>query len=95
VGIGLSRGLCWSGPGCLWKYCILLTSPCPRLPKPSGCGHMVAWGPSWFLCLTWSGDSLHRLELWGVSSISPRFLLISKGQLFKNKHYVILCNIWY
>jgi hypothetical protein len=24
--------------GCLWKYCIPLTSPCPHLPKPSGCG---------------------------------------------------------
>jgi hypothetical protein len=38
--------------GCLWEYCILLSSPGPRLPKPSGRGCLAAWGPSWFLCLT-------------------------------------------
>jgi hypothetical protein len=38
--------------GCLWGYCVPLSSPCgPRLPRPSGCWHLVvAWGPSWFLC---------------------------------------------
>jgi hypothetical protein len=38
--------------GCLWKYCVLLNSPCaPRLPKLSGHRCLaVAWGPSWFLC---------------------------------------------
>jgi hypothetical protein len=32
--------------GCLWVYCVLLSSPCgPCLPKPSGCRHLaVAWG---------------------------------------------------
>jgi hypothetical protein len=29
-----------------------LSSPCLRLPKPSGRGRLVAQGPSWFLCLT-------------------------------------------
>jgi hypothetical protein len=24
--------------GCLWKYCVPLSSPCPHLPKPSGHG---------------------------------------------------------
>jgi hypothetical protein len=38
--------------GCLWKYRILLSSPCPRLPNLSGHGRVVAWGPSWFLRLT-------------------------------------------
>jgi hypothetical protein len=38
------------------------SSPCPRLPKPSGRGRLVAWGPSLFLHLTWSGDSLRWLE---------------------------------
>jgi hypothetical protein len=38
--------------GCLWKYCVPHTSPCPHLPKPSGCGHLEARGPSWFLHLT-------------------------------------------
>jgi hypothetical protein len=47
--------------GCLWKYCVPLSSPCQCLPKPSGRGQLVAWGPSWFLRLTWSGDSLRRL----------------------------------
>jgi hypothetical protein len=35
--------------GCLWEYCIPLSSPCPCLPKPPGHGRLVAWGPSWFL----------------------------------------------
>jgi hypothetical protein len=57
--------------GCLWEYCVLLSSPCvPRLPKPSGYWCLVmAWEPSWFLHLTWSGDALRRLEVWR----SPRF----------------------
>jgi hypothetical protein len=28
---------------------VLLSSPCPRLPKPSGHGWLAAQGPSWFL----------------------------------------------
>jgi hypothetical protein len=31
---------------------VLQSSPCPRLPKPSGCRQLAAWGPSLFLCLT-------------------------------------------
>jgi hypothetical protein len=38
--------------GCLWKYRALLSSPCPCLPKLSGCRRLAAWGPSWFLHLT-------------------------------------------
>jgi hypothetical protein len=38
--------------GCLWEYCVLFSSPCPRLPKPSGHGQLAAWAPSWFLRLT-------------------------------------------
>jgi hypothetical protein len=38
--------------GCLWMYCIAHSSPCPRLPKPSGHGRLAPWGPSWFLHLT-------------------------------------------
>jgi hypothetical protein len=66
---------------------VLLSSPCLCLSKLSGCGRLAAWGPSWFLHLTWNGDSLHRLEVWRgqlclfsvimpakcVSSVSPRF----------------------
>jgi hypothetical protein len=37
--------------GCLWKDHVQLSSPCPCLPKPSGCGQLVAPGPSWFLRL--------------------------------------------
>jgi hypothetical protein len=38
--------------GCLWKYHVPLSSPCRRLPKPSGRRHLAAQGPSWFLRLT-------------------------------------------
>jgi hypothetical protein len=37
--------------GCLWKYRILLSSPCPRLPKLSESRRLAAQGPSWFLLL--------------------------------------------
>jgi hypothetical protein len=52
--------------GCLWEYHILLSSLCGLChPKLSGQWHLVAaWEPSWFLCLTWSGDAMHRLEVW-------------------------------
>jgi hypothetical protein len=63
--------------GCLWEYLILLSSPCLHLPKLSGCRQLVAWGPSWFLCLTWSGDSLRRLEVWrGPSFASSRWFFL-------------------
>jgi hypothetical protein len=35
--------------GCLWEYRVPLSSPCPRLPKPSGREQLVARWPSWFL----------------------------------------------
>jgi hypothetical protein len=38
--------------GCLWDYHILLSSPCPCHPNPSGCQQLAAQGPFWFLCLT-------------------------------------------
>jgi hypothetical protein len=38
--------------GCLWEYCIPLSSPCLCLPKPSGHGRLAARGSSWFLNLT-------------------------------------------
>jgi hypothetical protein len=46
---------------CLWEFHVPLRSPCGlHLPK-----RLVAvWEPSWFLHLTWSGDALHRLEVW-------------------------------
>jgi hypothetical protein len=49
--------------GCLWECCVLLSSPCgPHLPKLSGhCLLAAAREPSWFLCLTWSGDAMRRL----------------------------------
>jgi hypothetical protein len=40
------------------------SSPGLRLPKPSGRRPLAAPGPSLFLCLTWSGDSLRQLEVW-------------------------------
>jgi hypothetical protein len=54
----------WSSPG-----------PCP--PKPSGRGRLVALGPSWFLCLMWSGDILLWLEVWrGQSYASSQWLCL-------------------
>jgi hypothetical protein len=50
-----------------------LSSPCPHLPKTSGCRLLAAQGPSWFLHLMWSGDALRRLEVWrGQSFASSR-----------------------
>jgi hypothetical protein len=49
---------------------VLWSSPCPCLPKPSGHRRLAAWGPSLFLHLMWSGDSLHRLEVWRVQSFA-------------------------
>jgi hypothetical protein len=58
--------------GCLCEYHVPLSSPWgPCHPKPSGCWHLAAaWEPSWFLCLTWSGDALHRLEVWRSHSFA-------------------------
>jgi hypothetical protein len=64
--------------GCLWEYCVLLSSPC--LPKLCGHGQLVAWGPSWFLCLTWSGDSLLSLKVW-------------KGQSFASSQWFCLQGV--
>jgi hypothetical protein len=58
--------------GCLWEYRVLLSSPCgPRLPKMSGRWHLVVvLGPSWCLHLMWSGDAMHRLEVWRSQSFA-------------------------
>jgi hypothetical protein len=65
--------------GCLWKYRILLSSPCPRLPKPSGRRQLAARGPSWFLHLTWNGDSLCRLEEWRGQSFASSWWFCLQG----------------
>jgi hypothetical protein len=73
VGVGLSRGLCWSGPGLSVEVprATYLTLWSARLPKMSGHCHLeVGWGPSWFLCLVWSGDVLCRLEVWRRQSFA-------------------------
>jgi hypothetical protein len=58
--------------GCLWEYCVPLSSSCDlHLPKPSGCCCLVAARePSWFLCLMWSGDAMRRLEVWRSQSFA-------------------------
>jgi hypothetical protein len=76
MGVSLSWGYADLTQGCLWKYCIPLSSPCGLcLPKPSGHWRLAAaWGPSWFLHLMWSGDALCRLEMWrGQSFASSRW----------------------
>jgi hypothetical protein len=58
--------------GCLWEYRIPLSSSCDlHLPKPSGCCRLVvAWEPSWFLWLMWSGDAMWKLEVWRSQSFA-------------------------
>jgi hypothetical protein len=52
VGVSLSRGYADLAQGCLWEYCVPLSSPGGlRLPKQSGSWHLVAQEPSWFLHL--------------------------------------------
>jgi hypothetical protein len=64
VGVSLSRGLCWSGPGLSVGVPHAACWPCDlRLPKQSGCWRLVTRDPSWFLCLTWSGDAMRRLRV--------------------------------
>jgi hypothetical protein len=77
-GVGLCRGYADLALGCLWEYCIPLSSPCgPCLPMPSHHGHLAAQGPSWFLCSRWSGDALRRLEVWrGQRFASSRWLCL-------------------
>jgi hypothetical protein len=73
------RGCADLAQGCLWEYCVPLSSPCSlHLPKPSGRWHLAgARWPSWFLCLTWSGDAMLRLEVW-------------KGQRFASSRWFFL-----
>jgi hypothetical protein len=56
------------------------SSPGPHLPKPSGSWWLAAWGPSWFLHLMWSGDSLHQLEVW-------------RGQNYASSQWLCLKNV--
>jgi hypothetical protein len=77
VEVSLSRGLCCSGPGLSvgvpWYHEAHLVC----VPKLSGCGWLAARGPSWFLRLMWSGDSLHWLEVWrGQSYASSQWLCL-------------------
>jgi hypothetical protein len=63
--------------GCLWEYCSTVKLTLSTSPKPSGCGRLAAWGPSLFLCLMWSGDSLHQLEVWrGQSFVSSQWFCL-------------------
>jgi hypothetical protein len=54
--------------GCLWEYCVQLSSPCDlHLPKWCGLWCLAAARvPSWFLCLTWSGNVMCGLGVWRV-----------------------------
>jgi hypothetical protein len=63
--------------GCLWEYCVLLSSPCVlHLPKPSGCCCLVALQePSWFLHLMCSGDAMRKLEVWRSQSFASSWWL--------------------
>jgi hypothetical protein len=69
---------------------VLRSSPGPRLPMPSGRWWLVARGPSLFLHLTWSGDSLHRLEVWmGQSYASSQWLCLQSVSLASLQDFTI------
>jgi hypothetical protein len=34
-------------------------------PKQVRSQHLVAWEPSWFLCILWHGEAMGRLGVWG------------------------------
>jgi hypothetical protein len=70
VGVSLSRGYADLAQGCLWKYHVPFSLPCPRLPNLSEHRHLAARGPSLFLCFMWSGNSLCRLEVWRGQSFA-------------------------
>jgi hypothetical protein len=78
-GLVCPEGYAVLAQGCLWKYRVLLSSPCLCLLKPSGRGCLAAWGPSWFLHLTWSEDSLHWLEVWRGQSFACSLWLCLQG----------------
>jgi hypothetical protein len=61
--------------GCLLEYHVPLSSPFLCLPKPSGCWHLVAQEPSWFLHLMWSEDAMCRLEVWRGQSFASSWWL--------------------
>jgi hypothetical protein len=63
VEVCLSRGYAALARVVCGSTVVPRSSPCPRVPKPSGRRRLVAWGPSLFLYLTWSGDSLYWVEV--------------------------------
>jgi hypothetical protein len=56
----------------------LYAVPCGLLPKWPGRWRLeAAWEPSWFLRLMWSGNAMHRLEVWrGPSFASSRWFFL-------------------
>jgi hypothetical protein len=76
VGVSLSRGLCWFIPGvAVGVPCTTYLLTCWSVsPKQVWSRQLAAWGPSWFLNVTWCGEAMCGLEAWGV-----RFLLILGG----------------
>jgi hypothetical protein len=68
AGVSLSRGLCWFIPGELWEYHMsLICSPvCLHLPSRFGAGVSWCGNPMGFLSVTWHGEALYGLGVWGV-----------------------------
>jgi hypothetical protein len=57
--------------GCLWEYCVPLSSPCGLLlPKQSGSWRLAVQEPSWFLHLTWSRNVTRELGVWRSQSFA-------------------------
>jgi hypothetical protein len=64
VGVSLSRRLFWSGPGFSWSVVCRLAHLVVCVSQVGRKWHLVAWEPSWFLHLLWSGDAMCRLGMW-------------------------------
>jgi hypothetical protein len=54
------RGSCGNTACCLFAHLLACIS------KQVWSQHLLAWEPSWFLSVTWHGEALYRLGVWGV-----------------------------
>jgi hypothetical protein len=67
-----------------------LSSHCPHLSKSSGHRQLAARGPSWFLRLTWSGDSLCQVEVCrGQSFASSQWFCLQGVSLASLQNFTI------
>jgi hypothetical protein len=73
------RRLCWFVPGFSMGVphaaCLLTWWSA----KQGRSWHLAVWEPSWFLCLTWSGDAMHGLGVWRCRSFASSWWFLLPG----------------